>query len=101
MSRHRKLCRDKVDKLKRKMLVATKKIMSRQLPEAEMYKELSATILCRDIRHSYRDKNKTNGSKLCRDIIKVCRNIIQEKAQRTGRNIKLLAATKTEYFVVT
>ena len=29
-----KLYRNKVDKLKRKMLVATKKIMSRQFPEA-------------------------------------------------------------------
>ena len=29
-----KMYRDKVDKLKRKILVATKKIMSRQFPEA-------------------------------------------------------------------
>ena len=31
--------------MKRKMLIATKKIMSRQIPEAEVYKELGATIL--------------------------------------------------------
>ena len=38
-----KLCHNRVDKMKRKMLVATKKIMSRQFPEAEVYKELDAT----------------------------------------------------------
>ena len=39
----RKFCRNKVDKLKRKMLVAKKKIISRQFPEAEVYKELGET----------------------------------------------------------
>ena len=40
---HRKLCRNIVDKLKRKMLIVTKKIMSRQFPEAEAYKGLGVT----------------------------------------------------------
>ena len=39
----RKVCRDIVDKLKRKMLVTTKKIIPRQFLEAEVYKELGAT----------------------------------------------------------
>ena len=33
----------RVDKLKRKMLVATKKIMSRQIPETEENEKLAAT----------------------------------------------------------
>ena len=37
MSRHRKLCRDKVEVLKVKMLVVTKKFMSLQFPEAEKH----------------------------------------------------------------
>ena len=74
------------------MLVAIKKIMSRQFPEAEVFKELGATILCHDIRHSYHDKNKTVGLKLCPNIFKVYRDRIQEKAQRTGRDIILKAA---------
>ena len=94
LSRHRKLCRKKVGKLKRKMLVVTKKIMSRQFPEAEVHKELDTTILCRDTRHSCHDKNETAGSKLCRDIIKICHDIIQEKSQRTGRDKKLQATTE-------
>ena len=57
-----------------------------------MYKELGVTNLCRDTRHSYCDKNKTAGSKLCRDIIKVCHDRIQEKSQRTSRDRKLQAA---------
>ena len=76
MSRHRKLCHDKVHKMKRRMLVATKKIMSRKFPEEKVYEELSATILCRNTRHSCRNKNKTVGSKLYRDIIKVYRDRI-------------------------
>ena len=63
--------------------------MSQQFPKAEVYKELGTKIFCRN-------KNKTAGSKLCRDIIKVCRDRIQEKAQRTGRDRKLQAATKTK-----
>ena len=66
-----------------------------------MYKELRATILCHDTRHSYCNKNKTVGSKLCRDIIKVCHNRIKEKAQRIGSDRKLLAATKNEDSVTT
>ena len=50
--------------------------------------------------YSYRDKNKTTEYNLCRNIIKVCRDTIQEQSQRTGRNIiqeaKTEAATKTE-----
>ena len=68
--------------------------MSRQFPKAEVYKELGATILCRDIRHSCHDKNKTGGSKLYHNIIKVSRDRNHEKAQRTGRDRKLQAATK-------
>ena len=65
--------------------------MSPQFPEAEVYKELGAIILCHDIRHSYRNKNKIAGSKLYRDIIKVYHEKIQEKAQRTGHDRKLQA----------
>ena len=61
-----------------------------------MYKELGAIILCRDIRHSYCDKNKTVGSKLYRDIIKVFCDRIQENAKRIDRERKLLAVTKIE-----
>ena len=79
--------------------------MSRQFPETEVYKELGAKILCRDTRHSCCDKNKTVGSKLCRSIIKVFRDRIQEKAQRTCRDRKLQAVTevktKTKDSVVT
>ena len=39
----KKSCCDRVDKLKRKMLVATKKIISQRFPKAEVYKELGAT----------------------------------------------------------
>ena len=39
----KKLCCNRVDKLKIKMLIATKKIMSQQFPEGEVYKELDAT----------------------------------------------------------
>ena len=38
----KKLCRDRVDMLKIKMLVAIRKFMLRQLPEAEVYKEVGA-----------------------------------------------------------
>ena len=82
MSQHRKLYHDKVHKMKRRMLVATKKIMSRKFSEAKVYEELGATILCRN-------KNKIAGSKLCRDIIKVYRDRIQEKDQRTCRDRKM------------
>ena len=43
MSRHRKLCRDKVEKLKVKMFVMTKRFMSRQFSEEEKYEKLVAT----------------------------------------------------------
>ena len=63
-----------------------------------MYEELGATILCHDTRNSFLDKNKTVGSKLCRDRI-------QEKAQRTSRDrklqVELEAATKTKDYVGT
>ena len=59
-----------------------------------MYEEMGATILCRDTRHSCREKNKTVGSKLCRDIIKVCHDRIQEKSKRIGHDRKLQASTK-------
>ena len=58
-----------------------------------MYKEPGATILCRDTGHSY-DKNMIAGSILYRDIIKVRRDKIQEKAQRTGCDRKMQAATE-------
>ena len=76
------------------MLVVTKKIMSQQFLEAEVYKEIDRTILCHDTRHSFRDKNETVGSKLCHDIIKVCHDRIQEKSQRTGCDRKLQATTE-------
>ena len=70
-----------------------------------MYKELGTKFFRCDIRQSCRDKNKTVGSKLYCDIIKVYRDRIQEKAQRTGRNRKLQAtieaATKTKDSVAT
>ena len=59
-----------------------------------MYEELGATILCHDTRHSCHNKNKTARSKLCRDIIKVCHDKIQEKAQIKGRDKKLQAGTE-------
>ena len=90
----KKSCHGRVDKLKRKILVATKNIMSRQFPEAEVYKSWVQQILCRDTRHSCRNKNKTVGSKLCHENIKVYRDRIQEKAQRTGRDRKLQATTE-------
>ena len=43
INRSKKSYRNKVYKMKRKMLVATKKLMSRQFLEAEEYKELGAT----------------------------------------------------------
>ena len=59
-----------------------------------MYEEMGTTILCRDTRHSCHEKNKTVGSKLCRDIIKVCHDRIQEKAKIIGRDRKLQVATE-------
>ena len=38
----KKSCRDRVDRLKRKMFVATRKIMSRHIPEAEGHEKLFA-----------------------------------------------------------
>ena len=38
----KKFCRDRVDRLKRKMFVATRKIMSRQTPEVERHEKLVA-----------------------------------------------------------
>ena len=43
MSRHSKLCRNKVEELKVKMFVTTKKFMSRQFSGAEKYDKLVAT----------------------------------------------------------
>ena len=43
VKKSKKSCYGIVDKLKRKMLVTTKKIMSRQFLEAKVYKELGAT----------------------------------------------------------
>ena len=40
LSRQRKLYRDRVDKLKRKMFIVTRKIVSRQIPEAEGHEKL-------------------------------------------------------------
>ena len=34
------------------------------------------------------EKNKTAEINLCRNIIKVCRNKMQDQAQRIGRDIK-------------
>ena len=39
----KKSCHNKVYNMKRKMLVAIKKIISQQFPKAEVYKELGAT----------------------------------------------------------
>ena len=45
LSRQRKIYRDIVDRMKRKMLVATRKIMSQQIPGAEGNEKLVATNL--------------------------------------------------------
>ena len=55
--------------------------MSRQIPEEQGHEKLGCKkVWCRDTRHSYRDKNKTTKYNLCRDIIKVCCDTIQEQA---------------------
>ena len=53
-------------------------------------------VLCRDIRHSYHDKNKTVEYNLCSDIIKVYCNTIQKQTQRTGRDRIQEAMTEVE-----
>ena len=40
----KKSCRDRVDRLKRKMFVAIRKIMYRQIPEAEEHENLVSNI---------------------------------------------------------
>ena len=64
--------------------------MSRQTPEAEGHEKLVANRF--GVATQYIpvcDKNKTATPKLCRDTIKVCRDRIQERAQRTGRDRRL------------
>ena len=76
------------------MLVATKKIMSRQFLEAEVHKELGTTKFVLRHKTLLSRQEQTAASKLYCDIIKVCRDKIQEKAQRTGHDRKLHAATE-------
>ena len=63
--------------------------MSGQFPKAEVYKELVQQIFCHDTRHTCREKNKIASSKLCRDMIKVGHDRIQDKAQKTCHDRKL------------
>ena len=62
-------------------------------------------VLCRNTRHSCRDKNKFIEYKLCRDIIKIFPNTIQEQAKRTGRDriqeATIEATTKIKSYVLT
>ena len=58
MLQHSKECRDKVEGLKAKIFVATKKFMSRHFSGAAKNDKLVATkFLCRDTRHSCPDNH--------------------------------------------
>ena len=46
-----------------------KEIYVATVSETEKHEKLVATNLCHDTRHPYRDKNKTDASKLCHDIV--------------------------------
>ena len=76
------------------MLVVTRKLCHDNFQKEKCIKSWVQHILCRDTRPSCCDKKKTAGSKRCRDIIKVCRDRIKEKSQRTGRDKKLHAMTE-------
>ena len=58
MLQHRKECRGKVEELKEKIFIVTKKFMSQQFSEAAKNDKLVATkFLCCDTRHSCRDNH--------------------------------------------
>ena len=69
--------------------------MSRQTLEAEGHEKLVTNRFGVVTQYIFCcNKNKTATPKFCRDIIKVCCDRIQERAQRTGRNRILLETTE-------
>ena len=75
----KKSCRDRVDRLKRKMFVATRKIMLRQTPKAEGHEKLVANrfgVVTQYILVATRTRLLHQNC----DIIKVCRDRVQERA---------------------
>ena len=89
----KKLCHDKVNRLKRKMFVTIRKIMSRQTLEAEGHEKLVANRF--GVTTQYILVATSTRPKFCRNIIKVCRDRIHERAQRTGRDKRLHATIET------
>ena len=68
--------------------------MSQQIQEAKGHEKLVANRFSVTTQGILCDKNKIATQKFCRDIIKVCRDRIQERAQRTGRDKRLHVTTK-------
>ena len=58
MSQYRKECHNKVEELKEKIIVATKKFMSQHFSKAANNDKFVATkFLCHETRHSCRDNH--------------------------------------------
>ena len=106
-----KLCHDKVEELKVKISVETKKFMSRRNQSSKKRNSIAttnfsvvtnyssvqnakATKKCRDTRKSCRNKNKKVSAQFYHDIIKVCRDRIQEEIPKSCRDRKLQATTR-------
>ena len=90
----KKSYRDRVDKLKRKLFVTTWKIMSRHNLEAEEHEKLVANrfgVATQYIPIAIRTRLLHQNSAA---IIKVCRDKIQERAQRTSRDRRLHETTE-------
>ena len=90
----KKSCHDKVEWLKRKMFVATRKMISRRIPEVKETRSWLQIGLVLRHRISGCVKNKTATPNFGRDIIKVYRDKIQERVQKSGRDKRMHATTE-------
>ena len=71
--------------------------MSRQTLEEEGHEKLIANRFSVATQYIFCcNKNKTATPKFYHDIIKVCRDRIQERAQRTGCDRRLLETTESK-----
>ena len=105
-----KLCLDIKQADGRETLSRHRNFMSRHNQEQEKGSFVATKLLCRNIRfehssckalkkcndtrHFFRDNYKTNSAELCRDIFKLCRDMIPGKGIEECRDITLQATTK-------